>query len=276
MSAFNVIIFVGFAYISLKVFQIWRSKKSELKTANKDVSFSNVSKETFKSASNPTPKENNNTMDLSASAFGGRPLFFNEADCSRGRFLGWARTDIDRADKRKVENGLYRARITQDVKYFWFFPGVKEVMTPCVFRPNIDAVSYNPGQMEGVPPEGMIVFKRSFDGQRLAIGTGERYRSLLLDEQHKNSILLDMLINIKDKERLMGLEDSSKESTDEMERRLKRTKKLHDAAQGRGMNDGLGFGGNPNPYAGEMYGNEPDDLGAPGGGGSDTLWKFEQ
>ena len=262
----------GGAYVAWKAFNIFQDKKFELSEKGKDTSITNVAKQSIVEAASVQERFPRKHEDLSGKAFGGQPMFFNEADCSRGRFLGWIRTDMDRADRRKVENGFYRARITQDVKYFWFFPGSKEILTPCVFRPGIDAITYGPGEMDGVPPEGMIILKRSLCGQKLAVSVTERYRALLMDEKHKNNILSDMLIAVKDKERLQGLDDSSKEATDEVEKRLKRTKKLHDAAAGRGGGE---FPGG-NPYGQEMYGGEGlDDVGA-GGPGGDTLWKFEQ
>jgi hypothetical protein len=259
------------AFIAYKAISIVLSKRSELANKGQDTGVKSLAMESLNHFAKARERDETNTQDLSGAAFGGQPQFFNEADCSKGRFLGWVRTDMDRADSRKIENGLYRAPVTQDVKYFWFFPGTKEVTTPCVFRPGIDSIHYTAGEKTGVPVEGMIVLKRSLDGQSIATGTTERYRSLLLDEKHKNGILQDMLIGLRDKERLAGLEDSSKESSEEMEKRLRRTKKIHDAASGRGGNDFMGG----NPYGQEMYGPEPEP-GPLGGEGSNTLWNFEQ
>jgi len=210
--------------------------------------------------------------DEPAKSLGGQPFFYNEVDHSRGRFLGWIRTDEDRADERKIDNGFYRARVTRDVRFFWFFVGHKEETTPCVFRPGIDAITKGPGEEEGVPPEGIVVFKRSMDGMKLAISNSERYRSLLLDEKHKTSIMADMIVAMKDKERLTGLGESSKEFSEEMENILRRSRKVHDAAAGRAGSDGMGVG--TNPYGADMYGNE-DSSPTTGSPGTDNLWKFE-
>ena len=206
--------------------------------------------------------------ELSGKSLGGQPYFYNEVDHTKGRFLGTYREPVDLADERVLATNSYRARVLIDARIFWFIPVSHEETTPCRFREGIDIITKMPGSEVGVPPEGLVIFKRSMDGTRLTQGGGERWRAALLEEKHTKSILVDIITNLRDKERFVSYGDTSKEYTDQMENKLKRTKKLHDVSAGK--NSGLeGFG---NPYAQEMYGEENPNLGA---GGSENLWNFQ-
>ena len=267
--AFNYWILVGVAAVVAiyLVFNKVRSKKSDLESKNKPAGPMNAINASMAEFFVPIDKYPKDIAGISPKTLGGQPLFYNEVDHTKGRFLGWVRNDADKADVRKMQNGFYRARIHMDVMRFWFIRSHKEILTPCVFRPGIDAITKGPGEEEGVPPEGLVIFKRSLAGTELANSTSERYRNQLLDEKFKNGVMADMLITVRDKERYQGLGDASKELTDEMENNLKRTKKVHDAIQNRPS--GLGYGA---PYGSEMYGAENPDLGL---GNESNLWKFE-
>lgn len=263
----NVLIVVG-GYIIFSVSKKILDAKNKNKLEGKDDSLKKSFGDALSEFFVPIERYPKGIRGLSDKSLGGQPEFYNEVDHSRGRFLGWERTPYDLGDPRKTENGFMRARISRDVTYFWFIKGHKTELTPCVFRPGIDAITRGPGEEDGVPPEGIVIFKRSLDGMRLASGHSERYRSLLLDEKHKNSILADMILNMKSKERIAGAEDTSREATEEIENKLKRTKKMHDVAGGRsGAGDMMG-----NHYGPDMYGPENIDGNAPSG---DGLWKFD-
>lgn len=258
----------GGAYIAYKIYNAVMESRKKLKGEGKSASVTELAKETGRHAISVEQRYPKDIQELNSKALGGQPEFYNEADHSRGRFLGWTRTTEDRSDMRVIEGDFYRARILKDVKYLGFFKASKEEITPCVFRPHIDAVFKAPGEEPGVPPEGIVVFKRSLDGIKLAFGHDERYRLLLIDERHKRSIMADMLHNMREKERLLGAEDASKDLSEEIENKLKRSKKMHDAASGRSAERDITA-----PYTNEMYGDE-DSLGA-GQTGSEGLWKFE-
>lgn len=244
-----------------------RSKKSELRDKDKNASTWKAIHASMADFFLPIDKYPKDIAGQSPKSLGGQPLFYNEVDHSKGRFLGWVLNDADKSDTRKIQNGFYRARLHMDVTRFWFIKSHKEVLTPCVFRPGIDAITKGPGEEEGIPPEGLVIFKRSLDGTKLSASCSDRYRNQLLDEKHKGGVLADMMISLRDKERYQGLGDSTKELTDEMENNLKRTKKVHDAVLNR---PSTGFGA---PYGNEIYGTEsPDNLGL---GADSGLWKFE-
>lgn len=265
----NVII-VGIAFIvGLIIFSLAKkvlSKKKENKSKGEDTGNVGAVKGAVNDFFVPVDRYPKDVKDLPAKSLGGQPQFYNEVDHSRGRFIAWIRTKEDLADERVILNNFYRARVRLDVKYFWFIPAHKDELTPCVFRPNIDAVFKGPGEEVGVPTEGIVILKRSLDGTRLATGQGERFRQLLLDEKHKNTILADMMVTVRDKERIMGLADTSKEAADEIENQLKRTRKVHDAAMGRKDSSDIS-----SPYGSEMYGDE--DITA--GTGSQDIWQFQ-
>lgn len=252
-------------YVAYRFYQAYASTRVKQRSTGKKVAAKDTFLATIKDFFASTDRYPKDIRDKGA---GGPPQFYNEADHTRGRFAGWVRTPEDKSDVRKVQNGFYRASLNIDVKYFWFFPGHKRVLTPCVFRPGIDSNTIGPGEEEGIPPEGLVIFKRSLDGLKLAPSSADRYRNLMLDEKHKNGVLADMIINMKDKERLAGLGDASKEATDEMETKMKRTRKVHDVAAGRGEPNPM-----TSPYSQEMYGQE----GLEGGGPAtpESVWKFE-
>lgn len=242
---------------------IFRTKKS------KDISYVEATKEFVK-----TTLEVEQRIDKDAGQFhaakslGGQPLFYNEVDHSIGRFLSTFRTESDMADQRIIHNNCYRVRYLKDVKYLGLFKASREEVTPCVFRPGIDLVFKSPGEEPGIPSEGIVVLKRSMDGQRLGHGDNVRLRSMIQIERSQNKMLADMLIMIQDKKRLAHMDPTSKEYTEDMINMLKRTKQIHDAASGR-RDEGSGFS---NPYAQEMYGAE--DTTPQSGAGEDGLWKL--
>ena len=251
-----------------KIFFDMRKTQKKLIAKNQDAGMLDAVKANMKRffvAQERYPKD---IKELSAKSLGGQPYFYNEVDHTKGRFLGLYRTKEDLADERVILNNYYRARILIDVRIFWFIPASHEESTPCRFRENIDIITKLPGEEVGVPPEGLVIFKRSMDGTRLTQGAGERWRSQLLEEKYTKSILVDTITNLRDKERFTAYGDTSKEYTDQMENKLKRTKKLHDVSAGK--NSGLeGYG---TPYGQEMYGEENPGLAA---GGSENLWNFQ-
>lgn len=259
------IIAVG-GYFAFSFYKKLKAKKDE----DGGVGYVDAFKEILKGSA--TPIERN--PDISETGMGfsnGQPLFYNEIDHSKGRFLGWIRNDMDQADDRKILHNFYRAKIAKDVKYFWFFPGHKIETTPCVFRPGIDAIQKQPGEEPGVPPEGMLIFKRSMDGKRVSQDNDARWRSMLHDQKHLNTVMQDMILNLRDKERLQGSSEIADEVISAIENKLKRSKRAHDAASGRSSSGDMSpLGGSP--YGREMY---SPDAGLEGGGGSDSMWNFE-
>jgi hypothetical protein len=259
----NLLIAAG-AFIAVKL--ATRFLPAFNKQRKEGASTGTAAKNTFKSFIEPEPIIPVSSQ-LPQKSIGGLPYFYNEVDHTKGRFLGWVKYDEDKADIRKWK--FYRARVNIDVRYLWVFKGAKEVVTPCVFRPGIDCIFKAPGEEEGIPPEGLMVFRRSMDGRRLGGDAVNRYRNILLDTQHKNSVLSDTLYALRDKERLMGSGDMMKETTDDLEIKMKRIRKMHDSAVGkndRGMNQFA------NPYGQEMYGEEQQGMNP---AGADSTWKFE-
>lgn len=223
--------------------------------------------ETIKSFSETEVRYPTSHETTTPKTLGGKPHLYNEADHTRGRFLAFIRTPTDKEDERVLKGGFYRIRYLKDVKKFWFYKTSQEETTPCVFRPGIDTLMKNPGEEPGVPPEGLIVVKRSMDGHRVATTGADRYRIQLLNERAKNSILADSMLNLLDKDRLANLPLSGEELSSELEKLLKRTKKVHDAASGRSNSD-HNFG---SPYGNELFGNEPPSTPSTNEG----LWNFE-
>lgn len=264
----GLVVIVLLLLAGAKIVLDMRKTQKKLSEKNQDAGMLDAIKANMKGffvAQDRYPKD---IKELSGKSLGGQPYYYNEVDHTRGRFLGWIRNKEDLADERVILNNYYRARILIDVKIFWIIPASHEEVTSCRFRPGIDSITKGPGEEIGIPPEGMIIFKRSIDGTRLTQGAGERWRSQLLEEKHTKSILVDIITNLRDKERFANYGDTSKEYTDQMENKLKRTKKLHDVSAGR--NSGLeGYG---TPYGQEMYGEENQGIGA---GGSENLWNFQ-
>jgi hypothetical protein len=251
-----------------KIFFDMRKTQKKLSAKNQDASMLDAVKANMKSFFVSQDRYPKDLSVLSDKSVGGQPYFYNEVDHTRGRFIRLYRTPEDLADERVLATNSYRARVLIDSKIFWFIPRSHPETTVCRFRKGIDIVTINPGEEVGVPPEGLVIFKRSMDGTRISQGAGERWRSQLLEEKYTKSILVDHITNLRDKERFTAYGDTSKEYTDQMENKLKRTKKLHDVSAGR--NTGMeGYG---SPYTQEMYGEESPGLAA---GGSENLWNFQ-
>lgn len=216
-----------------------------------------------------TPKQRfpHKVTDMDAKAFG-YPYFYNEVDHTKGRFVHWFRKKIDEADERKV--GLYRAKIMTDHIFLWFFKTSRELVTPCVFRPGIDAIQKLPGEEPGVPPEGMVIFKRSMDGKRVSEEASyNRWRARVLLERHQKKMLDDMVTTLLSKDHLEASSLVNKETTDQIENILKRLNKIRSAAGSGGAGEmGLG-GGFGQPYGDEIYGTEEQ---TPAGG---SVWNLE-
>lgn len=233
------------------------------------ISLVEAGQEHFKDQLTPTPRvDKKASEEWSPKSLGGQPLYYNDVDHSYGRFVGLVRTETDRADPRIIHNNCFRVRYLKDVKYFWGIKASKEYTTPCVFRPGIDIHNKSPGEEDGVPSEGLVIIKRSMDGQRLARGEGERYRSLLLQEKGYNRMLSDMLLTVQQKNKLAHMDPTSKEYVDAMVQMLQRTKKIQDAAGGRSGGNDFGLA---NPYSQEMYGAEDN---TPSAGGDEGLWRL--
>jgi hypothetical protein len=239
--------------------------KREKKEGKKTTEAVTTSLKAYVTPEYTTPKD---VGKMSPKSMGGIPMFYNEVDHTKGRFLGWMRYPEDYADERIVLNGFYRARINVDVRYLWLFPGAKEEVTPCRFRPGIDSVFKAPGEEQGIPPEGLMILKRSIDGRRLGPDSLNRYRNRLLDELHRNAMLSDTISAVRDKERLLAHGDMTREAQEDMMIKLKRNRKTQDAAMGKSDRQ-QGFG---MPYGQEMYGNEEGAGVLPG---ADQTWKFE-
>jgi hypothetical protein len=251
-------------YYLIKVIRAIIQKRRE-----KDVTIAKAAAEVAKESAEAEPRVDKKAAETwSPKSLGGQPLYYNEVDHTSGRFLGLFRTDADMADERIIHNDFYRIRYLYDVTYFWWFKASKEATTPCVFRPAIDVISKQPGEEAGVPAEGLVIIRRSMDGQRIVTGVGERYKHLLLQERSFSKMLADMLIGMEDKQRLAFMDPGSKEYVEHMTQMLQRTKKIHDAASGRSGGDGFGLGA---PYAQEMYGAEDT---TPSPGGEEGLWKL--
>ena len=271
MGRLNIFLIIGGLIAAYFGFSALRGI-SAMKSEHEDVDWFGASQLYFKSFFKGRPRVDSKAAETyHAKGLGGQPIFYNEADYSFGRFVSMYRSDEDLADERVVHNNLYRVRYLKDVRYFLFFKGSEEAVTPCVFRPGIDVISLSPGEAAGVPSEGLVILRRSLCGTRLATGHGERYRSLLLAEQGKSKMFSDLLYMVQTKQRLAHMDPSSKEYVDEIVEMLKRTKKIHDAAGGRERGDGLGGFGSP--YSQEMYGGEDPSFSG-GGGGDDGLWKL--
>jgi len=268
--ATNYLIFIGGAIGSFIIYGIIRGIIT--KRNAEDLTYSEATKEHFKDMTKPEHRIDKHAGKIApAKTLGGQPMYYNEVDHTIGRFVSMYRTESDMADARVIHNNCYRIRYLKDVTYFWFIKASKEEITPCVFRPGIDVISKAPGEAAGVPAEGIVIIKRSMDGQLLATGDGERYRSLLLMEKSWNAMLADKILFMSDHQRRAHMDPTSKEYTDDMVAMVKRNKTIVDAAGGQ-RQDNFGLG---NPYAQEMYGNE-DSIPQPGGdGGQDNgLWRL--
>jgi hypothetical protein len=225
------------------------AKKADYAAQNKSTNVGVVFKDTV--ADNFVPEERypSNINDLGGRSLGGQPTFYNLADHRKGRFLGWTRYEIDKGNERVIHNNLYRARVAVDVKFWWFIVGNKEIITPCVFRPNIDSKFIAPGEEEGVPPEGVLMLYRSITGTRLVRTNSERFKQQLIDSKNQIKIMSDVIANLNDKERIMGAREASKGLVDEIESRIKQSKR---------MTGGGSSNSNMDPYAGvnNLYGSE--------------------
>ncbi len=254
-------------FIAYKLYLNVTSTFKSLKSKEVPLTPSNITKELIKKGVTSTPRYSKSIQEYDVRHLGGQPQFFNLADHSRGRFLGFFRTENDKADPRIANNNFFRIKYLVDSTTLWFIKSSKTAQTPCVFRPGIDVILKAPGEEVGLPPDGLVMIHRSMDGTKLATGFGDRMRNKFLDEQHKANILKDMIAVMHDKERLAGLGDDNKTFTDEMEEKLKRTKRLHKAAIGsKESSDMMG-----NPYGSEMYGDEPSSS----PNQPDTSWKME-
>ena len=109
--------------------------------------------------------------------FGRHPEFFNQADFSKGRFIRWEPpTHADKADDAK--RNLRRMRLSQDTTVFWFFKSSKEMVTPCVFDPELDVEFIPPGTKAGVPLcVKILILKRPISGSSWmkSISSSSRY-----------------------------------------------------------------------------------------------------
>lgn len=267
MKILTIIVIAAVAYILYKLITGTLAKKKE-----KNVGIGEAAKEYVKDASEPTPRVDSKAAETyPAKSLGGQPQFYNEVDHNYGRFLGMFRTATDMADDRVIHNNCYRIRYLKDVTYFWWFKSSKEEITPCVFRPGIDVISKHVGEETGVPSEGLVIIKRSMDGQRLQRGEQERYRMMLLHEKNYSKMLADMLLSLQDRQRLAHMDPGSKEYVDTMVEMLQRTKKIQDAAGGRSSGGDNMFN---NPYSQEMYGAEDTTPSNTGSEGGDGLWRL--
>jgi hypothetical protein len=263
--------YVLIAAVAIGSYLLYKTIRGILaKRKEKNTGILDATKQHFKEQTTPSPRVDKKAAEENApKSLGGTPQFYNEVDHTYGRFLGMFRTDADMGDSRVIHNNCFRIRYLQDVTYFYWFKGSKEVISPCVFRPGIDVISKQPGEEAGVPTEGLVVIKRSMDGQRLLRGDHERYRSMLLAEKSYSQMLADMLLSVQDRQRLAHMDPGSKDYVDTMVEMLQRTKKIQEAAGGRQRDDSFGLN---NPYSSELYGAE--DTTPPPGTGDDSLWKL--
>jgi hypothetical protein len=260
------------AYQGYNFVKDFLAKKADYAAQNKPTNVLTVFKDTVTDNFVPEERFPSDLNELSGRSLGGQPTFYNLADHRKGRFLGWTRYDIDKASERVVHNNLYRLRIAVDVKFWWFIVGNKEIITPCVFRPNIDSKFIAPGSEEGVPPEGVLMLYRSITGTRLVKSNSERFKQQLLDSHHKIKIMSDMIANLNDKERIQGAREGSKLLVDEIESRIKQSKRM--TGGGSSPSPDL-YGGLGNPYGGENFGDENLPAAEPNPQ-NDQSWEFKE
>jgi len=206
--------------------------------------------------------------DISA----GPPEFFNMADFSRGRFLGWEPPRAsDLADDAKRR--LRRMRIGMDTTKFWWFKTSVEKVTPCVFDPALDVEFISPGTYPGVPLEGIVLIKRSLDGKRLAREAISRALMETRDLQHLTEIQADVLYKHLSLERLKGVAVGSDRHTEEMEKIAENhhriMRKIGGTQRPPGFGEGMPFA---NPFGEETFG---ADSAMQGGGGMEGAWRLE-
>jgi len=247
--------FIGFVIIRIVWERLFGKKTSKEDDGVTGSGLMAKKKKVFFGMFTPKQRQAGKVTEMDSNAFG-FPYFYNEIDHTRGRFVHWFRKKIDEADERK--EGLYRAKVLSDATFLWFFKISRELITPCVFRPGIDAIQLLPGEQPGVPPEGMVIFKRSMDGKFVSpTASYNRWRAMYLTEKHEKNMLDDMLSTLLSKDKLEASALTSKESTDKMIQLLKRLRKIQSAA-GSGGGSGGDYDRYGNQYSDEVYGGEED------------------
>ena len=201
------------------------------------------------------------------------PEFINLADYSKGRFIRWEPpTEADRADDAR--RGLRRMRYSQDTTIFWFFRTSRELVTPCVFDPELDVEFIPPGTKPGIPLEGLLILKRSLNGKHLAREAMSRAVMHARDMRQMNELQADAIQNLLSLERLRMSQIGSEHWSSEMEKMIKNNSRVMRELGGRGgpqpaFGGGMGYS---DPYGEEIYGT---DGGAYGAQGAEGAWRLE-